>query len=140
MSVKTIEYIRREVRNAGKVLCGNSIPTHMFVIASGPTHSGASHVEILNDEYHLVVTERGKEYERQKTKEIDTLLFWIISDHVSRLAQDWELEHRVQTQDSRRFWFAKEIEYLNRLKPEWAQRRKHDQLKTLRSHPFNDGI
>jgi len=140
MSVKTIEYIRREVRGAGKILCGNSIPTHMFVIADGATHSGAPHLEILNNEYHLVVTERGKEYERQKTKDIDTLLFWIISDHVSRLARDWELENRDQKQDSRRAWFAKEIEYLNQLKPEWGKRRELEQLATLKNHPFNDGI
>ncbi len=105
-----------------------------------PTHSGAPHVEIVGNEYHFVVTERGSEFERRKTKESDELLYWFVSGDVSQLARDWELKNRVKRKDSRRLWFAKEVEILRALKPEWAKRKELHQNKVLQDHPFNDNI
>jgi hypothetical protein len=59
---------------------------------------------------------------------------------VSQLARDWELEHRIQDQDSRRLWFQKELELLEMINPEWAIRRKNHQIEILSEHPFSDSI
>jgi len=138
MPMKTIGYIQKEVSRIGKALCGESKPSYLFSVASSPTHSGAPHVEVVGDKYHFVVTERGSEYERNTTKDIDELIYWFISDDVSQLARDWELERRVEDQDSRRLWFQKEIELLETINPEWATRRKSRQIEILSEHPFND--
>lgn len=140
MSMNSIEYIQKEVRSIGNVLCGEGKPSYLFSVASAPTHSGAPHVEIVGNEYHLVVTERGSEFERQKTSDIDELLYWIVSDDVSQLARDWELECRIENQDSRRLWFSKEVEILQTINPEWAKKKEQDQKVVLNKHPFNDNI
>ena len=138
--MKSIDYIQEEVRRIGKELCGDSKPSYLFSVASSPTHSGAPHVEIVGDEYHFVVTERGSEFERRKTKDVDELLYWFVSGDVGQLARDWELERRVDGQDLRRFWFAKEVELLKSINPEWAKRKEQHQQNVLKEHPFNDNI
>jgi hypothetical protein len=138
--MKNIEYIQGEVRGIGKKLCGDSKPAYLFSVASSATHSGAPHVEIVGDEYHFVVTERGSEFERRKTNDIDQLLYWLVSGDVGQLARYWELERRVDGQDSRRLWFAKEVELLQTVKPEWAKRKEQHQQGVLKEHPFNDNI
>ena len=100
--MKNIEHIQKEVRSIGKKLCGEEKPAYLFSVASSATHSGAPHVEIVGDEYHFVVTERGSEFERRKTKDVDELLYWFVSGDVGQLARDWELKRRVDGQDSRR--------------------------------------
>ena len=136
--MRTIGHIQKEVRRIGKLLCGENIPTYLFSVAGSPTHSGAPHVELVGDEYHYVITERGSEYDRRKTKDIDELLYWFVSDDVSQLARDWELERRVENQDSRRLWFKKELELLEKVKPDWAVKKESHQLEVLSEHPFND--
>jgi hypothetical protein len=138
--MKSIDYIQDEVRRIGKELCGDSKPSYLFSVACSPTHSGAPHVEIVGDEYHFVVTERGSEFERRKTNDVDQLLYWFVSGDAGQLARDWELERRVDGQDSRRLWFAKEVELLQTINPKWAKRKEQHQQSVLNEHPFNDNI
>lgn len=138
--MKSIKHIQDEVRSIGKKLCGDSKPAYLFSVACSATHSGAPHVEIVGDEYHFVVTERGSEFERRKTNDIDQLLYWFVSGDAGQLARDWELERRVDGQDSRRLWFAKEVELLQTINPEWAKRKEQHQQDVLKEHPFNDNI
>lgn len=138
--MKSIEYLQKEVACIGKLLCGESKPAYLFVVASSPTHTGAPHVEIIGDEYHFVVTERGSEFERHKTKNVDDILYWFVEGDVGDLARTWELNNRVEGQDSRRLWFKKEIELLKGVNLEWASRKEAEQPKVLSEHPFNDGI
>lgn len=140
MSMKSIKQIQEEVRGIGKKLCGDNKPAYLFSVASSATHSGEPHVEIVGDEYHFVVTERGSEFERRKTKDVDELLYWFVSGDVGQIARDWELEGRIDGQDSRRIWFAKEVELLHTIKPEWAERKEHHQQNVLKEHPFNDNV
>jgi hypothetical protein len=138
--MKSIEYIQKEVARIGKLLCGDDKPAYLFTVASAPTHSGAPHVEIVGDEYHFVVAERGLEFERQKTRNVDDILYWLVEGDVGGLARTWELKNRIEGQDSRRLWFKKEIELLEKVNPEWATRKEAEQKQVLAEHPFNDGI
>ncbi len=140
MPMKSIEYVQKEVARIGKQLCGDSKPSYLFAVASSPTHSGAPHVEIIGDEYHFVVTERGSEYERLKTKNLDDIIYWFVEGDVGDLARTWELKNRLEGQDSRRLWFKKEVELLKSVNPEWASRKEAEQMQVLSEHPFNDSI
>lgn len=140
MLMKSIEYIQNEVARIGKMLCGENKPAYLFVVASSPTHTGAPHVEIVGNEYHFVVTERGSEFERQKTKDVDDILYWFVEGDVGDLARTWELKNRVGGQDSRRLWFKKEIEFLESVNLDWASRKQAEQETVLSEHPFNDSI
>ncbi|MFD2205993.1 Imm63 family immunity protein [Kiloniella antarctica] len=64
----------------------------------------------------------------------------LVSSDVSELATKWELENRIENQDARRGWFKKELELLNLIKSEWANKRESDQLVILSKHPFDDSI
>ena len=80
--MKSIEYIQKEVARIGKLLCDKEKPAYLFSVASSPTHSGAPHIEIVGDEYHFVVTERGSEFERLKTQSVDDILYWLVEGDV----------------------------------------------------------
>jgi hypothetical protein len=140
MLMKKISALQKELDSLRKQLIDGPRPNGLFLMPDSPTHSGAPHIEIIGDEYHFVVTERGSEFERRKTKDPDELLYWFVSGDVSQLARDWELERRVEGQDSRRLWFAKEVEMLRLLNTEWAKRKELHQNSVLREHPFNDNI
>ena len=138
--MKSIEYIQNELGRIGKILCGESKPAYLFSVAASPTHSGAPHIEIVGNEYHYVVTERGSEYERKITKNIDDIIYWLVSGDVGDLARTWELKNRVESQDSRRLWFKKELELLEKVNPDWAARKEAEQRQVLSEHPFSDSI
>lgn len=138
--MKKLSELQKELGSIRKRLFDGPRPNGLFLMSDSPTHCGAPHVEIIGEEYHFVVTERGSEFERRRTKEPDELLYWFVSGDVSQLAQDWELERRVEGKDSRRLWFAKEVEMLRTLRPDWARRKELYQNSVLKEHPFNDNI
>lgn len=138
--MKSIEQIQKEVTRIGRILSSESKLAYLFSVTSLPTHTGAPHIEIVGDEYHYVITERGSEFERRTTKDAEDILYWIISSDVGELAREWELKHRVENQDSRRLWFQKELELLETVNPEWAKRKQAEQKQILSKHPFSDSI
>lgn len=109
-----------------------------FVLRSEPMHDGSAHLEV-DDGYHLVVTERGSELERKRTADVDELLYWVMEGLTSAISWDHEAAHRREGEDSRRQGFARQIELLASLSPEWAERRRREQAEILRRHPFRDG-
>jgi hypothetical protein len=103
-----------------------------------PGHDGSTHVEISSREYHYIATERGQEIFHKRTKRKDELLYWLVSDVAWSLACDFELRHRVKGQSFRRLLFAKELEYLEKVKPEWAKAKREEIEAILREHPYDD--
>jgi hypothetical protein len=96
------------------------------------------HIEIDSRGYHYVVIERGQEQSRLTTHDLDELLYIIFSDVTFGLACDYELAHRIETQDVRRIIFRHQLELLMRLKPEWGQREIERHKEILSRHPFDD--
>ena len=113
-------------------------PALFIRFATTPQHDGSAHVEQQGDNYCYVVTERGIELDRRKTKDIDVILYWLISELTWDMASDYELRHRVVNQDSRRQLFAKHLELLAKVKIEWSQRKSAEYDQILKEHPFID--
>jgi hypothetical protein len=103
-----------------------------------PGHDGSTHVEVSTREYHYIATERGQELFHKRTKRKDELLYWLVSDVAWSLACDYELKNRVKGQSFRRLLFAKELEYLEKVKPEWAKAKREEIEAILREHPYDD--
>lgn len=99
---------------------------------------GGSHVEVDSRGYHLVSIERGQELSRHTTNDLDDLLYHIFASVTFSLASDYELAHRVESQDFRRILFQKQFELLSRLSPQWGERGRGDIQGTLRKYPFDD--
>jgi hypothetical protein len=108
-----------------------------FSVRSRPTHDGSPHVEVT-DAYYWVVTERGQEIERRRTMDVDELLYWLLAGLTFSMAIEYELTRRRTGEDTRRQWFAKEVELLEELSPDWADRKRREQAETLKRHPYQD--
>lgn len=96
------------------------------------------HIEVNHNGMHYVIVERGKEIERITTQDIDELLFRIFSVVTFTIAGKYELQHRVNTQDSRRILFTRQEELLGMLKPAWQQREQAAHTAILQRYPFDD--
>jgi hypothetical protein len=131
----TLEEIKTEIDRRAKVIGATEylLPTY------GHTEDFARpHIEIDQRGYHYVVVERGQEWERFTTKEVDELLYRVFRSVTFNLACDYELKHRVERQDSRRINFQHGIELLSRLSPRWADRCSQELEEILKKHPFDD--
>ena len=114
---------------------GAAIPSR-FLTARQDT--GAAHVELKDDVYYYVITERGGELERRATESEDELLYWLARDAVFDAASGYELKHRIPGQSFRRLIFEKEIEYMGRFSAEWAERKRGEIEKILARSPYDD--
>ncbi len=103
-----------------------------------PQHDGSAHVECSAEIYRYVITERGSELERRTTKSQDEILYWLASDMAFDLAGKFELQNRVVGQDPRRLMFAKEVELLSSIHPEWGERKTREYAATLSEYPYVD--
>jgi len=134
--MKSISELQEELDVISLKILDGPRPNGLFLIPESPTHTGAAHAEIVNGEYHYVVTERGSEFERKIAQDEDELLYWFTSDSLSSIASGWELEHRNENEDSRRQLFAKRIELFNKINPKWAARKQAYHEKVLKEHPY----
>lgn len=95
------------------------------------------HIEV-DGSYHFVVVERGQEFERRTTPDVDTLLYWIFSGITFQMASDFELKHRATGTDCRRLIFKKQLDLLAELDPAWRVRCKAEIRSILSKYPFSD--
>ena len=96
------------------------------------------HIEVDSHGYHFVVVERGQVLDRFTTREPDDLLCRIFQGVTFSLAIDYELAHRIETQDCRRLGFQRQVELLSQLSKRWAEREAEEHERILREHPFDD--
>ena len=133
----SISTIRKKVKEFGKKI---NAPPRLLSVRTSSDGFGTPHIEIDDNGYNYVVSERGVEYERKKTKEITKLLYWIFNDIVFNMASDYELEHRNPNEDSRRQLFAKIIELMEQLDSNFAQWQKEELDKFLEEAPYDDDL
>lgn len=119
---------------------GDKIFTHKadMMMPSAPVGDGTPHLEIKGDEYHYVSSERGFEFSRGVTTDLDELLYWFFEDKISSMGFKYEVQHRVENQDFRRVAFAKKIELLSSINPLWGERAKAKIAEILKKSPYND--
>jgi dipeptidase len=101
---------------------------------------GTPHIEIDENGYNYVVSERGEEFERRQTKDIDKLLYWIFNEIVFIMASDYELENRKPNEDFRKQLFAKQLELMEQLDSKFAQWNKEELDKILEETPYEDDL
>ena len=89
---------------------------------------------------HFVVVERGKEFERSIYVNLDELLYRIFRGVTLTLACDFEVKHRNPDHDSRRIMFARKVELLRLLSPQWAEREEKRHAEILKESPFHDSL
>jgi hypothetical protein len=132
-----IDSIRKIVYELGEKI---NAPLSLLSLPDQARGDGTPHVELKNNKYHYVSSERGTEFSRDETSDLDELLYWIFSNITSSMAYSFELSHRKSNQDSRRLAFAKRLELLETINPEWAGREAKEIEKVLSTNPYDDDI
>lgn len=72
----------------------------------------------------FVIRERGEEIERRITTNLEDLLYWVFSGITFTMACKYELDNRIEEQDSRILIFKKQTELLNAINENWASKEK----------------
>lgn len=131
----SIDKISEEVKDKGKLI---SAPKNLLVVRDNPAGDGSPYVEIGEDEYFYVSSERGYEIFRKRASNIDELLYFIFKDITWSMANEYELSNRIENKDSRRLIFSKKLDLLKRINPEWERRERVEIDKILLSSPYDD--
>jgi hypothetical protein len=111
----------------------NILPTYGY-----SEHNARPHIEVDSRGYHYVIAERGEEFERHTTSDINELLYMIFANVTFELSTKFELAHRIENQDSRRIIFQHQVKLLSDLAPKWGERETQEHEQILRQHPFDD--
>lgn len=129
----------REIEARVRDLAARIGATGYVLPTFGRSEDGARpHIEVDTPRMHYVVIERGEELTRQTTADVDELLWWVFENVTFSLATDYASRHRVFGRDFRRGLFAKQVELLAVLSPQWADRAAEDHRGVLVRHPFVD--
>ncbi|MFJ4143003.1 Imm63 family immunity protein [Pseudomonas sp. NPDC089734] len=113
-------------------------PKSLLVILSAPADDGAPYVEIHENSFNYVSSERGYEIYSKSTNSLDELLYWIMARAVRQMALKYELENRADNCDTRRLYFFRFIQLLGDIKPEWAELARRDVGEILKLSPYID--
>jgi hypothetical protein len=135
LAFKKVEEIKSELEELVKEI---NPPQAYFPTYNWSEGSGRPHIEVHNDGYHFVVSERGKVFQRNVTRDINELLYWAVSCITHPMASQYELKHRIPNQDFRRLMFQKDIELLTVVRKDFADKRQKEIEETLMKHPYND--
>ena len=133
----TFEQIRAETDRL-RALIG--APADLCPLSPAMRGDGSPFLRVVADGYIYANEERGHVYNERKTQDLDELLYWIMKDITRSMASEYELANRVPKTDFRRMLFAKDLELLGSLKPEWRERKQREYDAVLAQYPFNDEI
>ena len=129
------DLLEKEVEKIGNII---GAPRSLLIVNTSPIGDGTPHVEFKNDECFYVSSERGHEIFREKISDLNELLYRIFDRITTRMATDYELDHRVESQDCRRLIFDKKLELLGKISSDWEDRERREIAKTLAVSPYDD--
>jgi len=110
------------------------------LVRFGPSSDGEPYIEFAFNEYCLVYSERGVEFDRKKTQDPDVLIFWILDIGVSEIAMEYELKNRLDGVDFRRIYFDKYLEIFSLAGEKWKIMAQEKVEEILLNHPYRDDI
>jgi hypothetical protein len=113
-------------------------PQNTLPIYGNSEQGDGVYVEVDSRGYHYVVAERGNEFKRHTTLDLDELLYDIFQSVTFGIACTYELNHRIYGRDSRRIYFERQEELLSLLNQSWGERRRFEHSQILKQHPFDD--
>jgi hypothetical protein len=131
----TLSQIKYKVDKLAKII---EAPRDTLPTFEHSEQSGRPHIEVDSRGYHYVIAERGHEFERHTTSDLDELLYDVFESTTFEIACKYEVEHRNFEQDFRRILFKYQEELLSKLSPAWGERRIMEHAEILQQSPFKD--
>ena len=89
--------------------------------------------------YRYITAERGAIYCDEGAADLHRFLYYPLQDITHYIAGQYELDHHQPDQDFRRILFAKQLELLAAIHPDYAAWRKAEIDTVLQLHPYHDG-
>ena len=131
----SIEQIQADIlKMSQKIMAPKEhLPTFDF-----PIGDATPFIEINGGQYHYVISERGHEYERKSTTDIQELYYYVFRELTFTMAIMYEAMHRIENQDSRQLFFQKQESLMEEIHPEWKKRIRSERNETLKDNPFID--
>jgi len=132
----TLRFVKKEVERCAMIIAApkNLLPTYRL-----SKDFGHPHIEIdKSGKLNYIKVERGKEFERRITVDLNELLFWIFESVTFSMASDFELKHRIKNQDFRKILFERQVYLLSLINEDWKLKREIGILKILSNHPYSD--
>ena len=90
------------------------------------------HIEVVGNELHWVVVERGQELERRQTTDENELLFWVFDAVTFEMATRLELENRNENEDFRIQLFKIQEELISKIDSDYSNRLNIKHRKLLK--------
>lgn len=136
ITVEMLESLQANVWDLGQRI---DAPRGLLVVRGAASGTGDPYVDFDGERFLYVISERGVELIRKSVDSLNELLYLIFSDVVSRMAMDFELDHRVVGQDVRWTIFSKMIELMHELDPSWGAEMQKETEEVLRLAAYDDG-
>lgn len=77
------------------------------------------HIEMQGNEYHLLVIEKGQEIKRQRTYDIEELIYWIFDSVTFEMALRLEVLNRNEEEDFRIQLFKIQEDLIEKINPKY---------------------
>lgn len=131
----TLDQIRQKVDCMMRVIDAprNLQPTYGY-----SDQMATPEIDVDDGGYLYIVCERGEEYERFFSPDLDPILEKVFDGITFHMACDYELKHRRLGVDSRRLIFSTQLDLLERLSPTWRDQAAAYQAEVLVQYPFAD--
>ena len=88
-------------------------------------------IEFVNGVYILGGYERGRRGETCSSPNAAEVMYYAVEFATWKLAGEWERRHRIPNQDARILRFRKEVEYMGKVNPLWAEKLRADLSKHI---------
>ncbi|WP_246316611.1 Imm63 family immunity protein [Scandinavium goeteborgense] len=137
LKIKTLTELRKELLEIGEIIGCGKRPKFHFIIPDYPDGLATPFLEIHDNEYHFIVSERGCEIERKITTSDDEILYWFTESGVHAMASHYAASKRLPNNDFRVVYFRKQYQLMLSIKPEWATRKRIELAEIIQKHPFD---
>jgi len=135
MKILSLATIRKKTTDIARII---NAPRDLLPTFGSTRDFGNPHIEVDKKNYHYVIVERGIEWERSTTQNLNELLYWIFNDVTFQMACDYEVKNRVNNQDFRRELFRKQLELMKNINSDFSKKLEEEIREILKNHPFND--
>jgi len=135
----TLEEIKNYIFESGRKigLDDDSKLYPMFSRTSNVFNDGAS-IYVENSKYYYIIMERGQLNKRFESKDLEEVLYPLFESITFSLASDYELNHRIKNEDSRRLLWKKQLELLEKINRNFFVKCQIEIEEILKIAPFND--
>ena len=131
----TQKLLIKKIKLLGKVI---DAPERLLYGLEKQNQYAQPYIECKFPFYYLITSENGKEIERQKFQNIELLLYSVFEKVTFDMALEYEVKHRIPSQDSRRVLFSHQLYLMGKLSPKWHDQLEQKIFEIVKYNPYQD--